>query len=72
MTQDQTNDAEWNDPANWHGGALGLYYAPRDSRAWVPKRTPWMGWTVNFARPAGVAGLALLVGVVVLVERLVR
>ena len=55
MDQRQINDAEWQDPKNWHGGWLGVYHSQQDSRLWVPKRNPIMGWTVNTARPAGLA-----------------
>lgn len=27
-----------------------FYYNPEDSRIIVPKRTRWMGWTLNFGR----------------------
>ena len=58
-----TEDAEWRNPANWHGGPLGLYFSRRDLRPFVPKRNG-LGATINFARPAGVAfliGLLLFV-----------
>jgi len=30
----------------------GLFYSnPKDSRIFVPKSNPWMGWTLNFANP---------------------
>ncbi|MHB8095494.1 MAG: DUF5808 domain-containing protein [Candidatus Aminicenantales bacterium] len=38
-----------NDPGNYRWGIF--YFNPRDSRAIVPKRNAWMGWTLNFARP---------------------
>lgn len=63
MTQDEINDAEWRNPSNWHGGALGVYYSKRDTRPHVPKRHPALGFTVNFARPLGVG---LLVGILAL------
>jgi uncharacterized membrane protein len=44
------DDDEWENDENWHAGWLGIYYAPRDPRVWVPKRPPRFGWTVNFAR----------------------
>lgn len=62
MTQAEIDDAEWNNPANWHGGPMGIYYSRVDSRAFVPKRNPMFGVTINFARPLGVA---FLVGVLV-------
>jgi uncharacterized membrane protein len=66
-----SEDAEWNDPANWHGGLLGLYFSRRDPRAFVPKRSG-LGVTINFARPLGVAflvGIALFVAIVVWLTR---
>ena len=47
--QDATNDQEWSRPENWTGW-LGSYRSERDTRLWVPKRNPAMGWTLNFAR----------------------
>jgi uncharacterized membrane protein len=35
------------DPNNWKYGFF--YFNPEDKRILPPKRTPWMGWTVNFA-----------------------
>jgi uncharacterized membrane protein len=55
MSQAERDDAEWHDPANWHGGLLGIYYSKADSRTFVPKPNPAFGFTVNFARPGGVA-----------------
>ena len=53
MKQDDINEIEWRTPANWSWrGPLGLYASKRDSRLMVPKVTPGMGWTLNFAHPA--------------------
>ncbi len=49
--QAEINEREWRDAENWHGGIFGVYRSARDSRVFVRKRTPWMGWTLNFARP---------------------
>ncbi len=59
----QDSQREWEDPSNWRGGMLGIYYAPNDPRVIV--RKPWLpgGWTLNFARPASwlcVGGLMLV------------
>ena len=51
MNRSERDEAEWLDPDNWRGGWLGFYVAPRDSRVWVPKKLPGMGWTLNFAHP---------------------
>jgi uncharacterized membrane protein len=76
MTQDEINRAEWENPANWSGGLLGVYFSKRDSRVWVPKRNPAMGWTLNFANPrstlwlAGlIAGPALIAAIVMQLAR---
>jgi len=42
------NQQEWERPENWTGW-LGVYRSPRDTRTWVPKRNPALGWTLNFA-----------------------
>ncbi|MFK7736343.1 MAG: DUF5808 domain-containing protein [Pirellulaceae bacterium] len=54
MTEQEVNEVEWRSADNWSGGALGVYFCKRDSRVWVPKKQPWMGWTLNLAHPAGV------------------
>jgi hypothetical protein len=45
----------WEDPANWT--AIGLYRSADDPRWWVPKRQPWMGWTINIAHRGAVLSL---------------
>jgi len=62
MKNDQ-NESEWRDPKNWRARWIGIYVAPRDSRVWVPKRIPAMGWTLNFAHRASWWWLAGLLGV---------
>jgi uncharacterized membrane protein len=62
-TEREINEAEWHDPRNWHGGWLGLYRSARDTRTFVPKRQPWMGVTVNFARPAGLMVVLLILAI---------
>ena len=62
MPQSKLDDAEWRNPANWHGGWLGIYYSRVDSRSFVPKRNPIMGFTINFARPGGIVFLIVILG----------
>ena len=64
MTQDETNQAEWNSPGNWSGpGKGGFYFSKKDSRTWVPKSIPAFGWTLNLGKPAGARWLlGFLVG----------
>jgi uncharacterized membrane protein len=63
MTQDQINQAEWDNPANWSDTVVGIYFSKRDSRIWVPKRVPSFGWTLNLAHPAGAWWLVGLLAV---------
>jgi hypothetical protein len=51
----------WEDPANWT--TIGLYRCADDPRWWVPKRVPWMGWTVNVAHRGAVL---VLFGILIL------
>jgi uncharacterized membrane protein len=54
----------------WNGG---LYFAKADARLLVPKRNPWLGWTLNLGHPlAEPALLAALVLPVLLVGALAR
>lgn len=55
------NQSEWENPRNWSGGAFGIYKSEKDTRVWVPKRNPKMGWTFNFAKPTAYVWLALLI-----------
>lgn len=40
-----------DDPENWKWGIF--YFNKKDHRIMVPKRNPILGWTFNFAHPAG-------------------
>ena len=72
MTQDEINRREWQKPENWTAGSrwLCVYFSHSDSRVLVPKRNPAHGWTLNLAKPGGVAGLlaCILVPVVVTIS----
>lgn len=61
MASQDPNQREWENPANWSGGVFGIYRSDRDSRTWVPKRNPRMGWTLNFSRRLSWLWLAGLV-----------
>ncbi len=64
MDQQAVNRAEWANPENW---SVGLYFSKRDSRTWVPKSIPWMGWTLNLGTRAGACWmLGFLLGLPVL------
>jgi uncharacterized membrane protein len=57
MNQQEVNEREWSTTKNWR---FGIYYAPLDSRIWVPKPRRWMGWTLNFAHRVAYLFLAAL------------
>ncbi len=66
MTQDEINRKEWENPDNWSGP--GFYFSKKDSRVWVPKSIPWMGWTINIGQAAGAYFLlATVIGIPILV-----
>jgi uncharacterized membrane protein len=52
MTQDEINQAEWEDPDNWSDGLFGVYFSKRDTRVLVPKRGR-RGWTLNLGQKRG-------------------
>jgi uncharacterized membrane protein len=70
--QQQINCRRSANPDNWSGPAwLSVYFSKRDTRVWVPKRIPALGWTVNLGRTGGVlwmvgivAGIMLLLAAV--------
>ena len=68
MDTKQANIAEWSDHKNWSRfGLLGIYFSKVDSRLWVPKATPGLGWTLNFAHRGAVAMLLAVIAVPTLV-----
>ena len=55
MNQKAINETEWKDASNWTGPQwLSVYFSKRDSRVWVPKQIPALGWTLNLGQRAGV------------------
>ena len=50
MDQKEINKAEWANPENW---SVGFSFSKRDSRAWLPKSVPLMGWTLHPGKRAG-------------------
>ena len=62
MDQQEINRREWEDPRNWRGARwLAVYASRRDTRTWVPKRVPAMGWTLNLGRKSGIVWAAAIV-----------
>jgi uncharacterized membrane protein len=64
MKQREINEIEWRNPENWSStGWISFYFCKKDSRTWVPKKIPCMGWTLNLATAAGARWLLVfLVG----------
>ena len=44
--------------SNWIWGIF--YYNKSDERIFPPKRIPWMGWTVNFAKTKSILAFLLM------------
>ncbi len=65
MDQKEINDAEWRNPENWSGPKwASFYFSKRDTRTWVPKAIPSLGWTLNIGKHAGAKWLfGFLVGI---------
>lgn len=57
-------DFQHDNPENWKWGIL--YFNKKDYRIIVPKRNPGLGWTFNFAHPAGYIFLILILLLVIL------
>jgi hypothetical protein len=51
----------WANPINW---SL-VYRCVKDPRVIVPRRRPWMGWTINFAHPLAWVVLIVMVSLAV-------
>jgi uncharacterized membrane protein len=56
------------DPKNWILGFL--YFNRSDRRVIVPKRNPFMGWTINFARSYSYLILALIAALIFVLTRI--
>lgn len=62
MDQRAVDTAEWSNPDNWGGPRwISVYFSKKDSRTWVPKQIPWMGWTLNLAKTSGVVSFLLII-----------
>jgi uncharacterized membrane protein len=56
MDQRSINSAEWENPRNWTGSKwVSIYRSRQDTRLWVPKQIPALGWTINFGHERGKA-----------------
>jgi len=59
MEPSQETQNQWsNDPNNWKWGVF--YFNRDDNRIFPPKRIPWMGWTINFAKPKSILAFVLM------------
>lgn len=64
------NNNEWRNPDNWsRPGLFGIYFSKKDTRVWVPKSLPVLGWTINFGHRNAVfwMGALLLIPALVVV-----
>jgi uncharacterized membrane protein len=58
VTQDEINQAEWENPDNWSGPkGLSIYFSKKDSRCFVPKQIRALGPTMNLGKTSGFAWL---------------
>ncbi len=54
MTQEEINQAEWENPDNGSGPkGLSIYFSKKDSRCFVPKQIRGLGPTMNLGRTSG-------------------
>lgn len=66
MNEKERNQKEWENPDNWKGPFRRSFYASeRDTRVWVPKRRPGLGWTLNMAHTGGRLWMAAFIGLAV-------
>ena len=79
MKQANINQREWENPDNWHGPDWRAVYASKqDCRIWVPKKIPWMGWTLNLGHSAGqyclvgliAATLTLIITIAIAIQKI--
>ena len=69
MTQNEINQAEWENPDNWTGPKwLSIYFSKKDSRCFVSKQIRALGPTMNLGKASGFAwfliGMAILIAAV--------
>jgi uncharacterized membrane protein len=55
-------DAMTRNLKNWKGS---VYFNPQDSRLWVPKRYPSLGWTLNFANLYAYVIIAVIIVIII-------
>ena len=72
ITQEEIDRAEWENLANWSHPVFGVYFSKRDSRIWVPKRTPSWGWTLNMGHPSATWWLVGIILVPAVVLQLIK
>ena len=54
MTQEEINQAEWENPDNWTGPkGLRIYFSKKDSRCFVLKQVKGLGPTMNLGKTSG-------------------
>jgi hypothetical protein len=70
IDQNEINKTEWENLDNWSGPEwLSMYNSKMDTRTWVAKQFPALGWTIKPGNIAGVLRLfAYITGLSVLVS----
>ncbi|HTR80779.1 MAG TPA: DUF5808 domain-containing protein [Bacteroidota bacterium] len=61
---EKVKDKLEGNPNHWKWGIF--YFNPEDPRVIIPKRIPWMGWTLNMARPASLIFVAAIILIMVM------
>lgn len=68
MNEKERNRREWENPENWRGPfRASFYFGECDTRAFVPRRRPRGGYTINLGGTAGRWVMASILAVVILV-----
>jgi len=61
-----TSNFNSDDPKFWKYGVF--YYNKEDRRIFPPKRTKWLGWTVNFANPFSIIAFIILIAIILIIS----
>lgn len=69
MTKEELNESH-QDPANWKWGII--YYNKADKRIFPPKRSRYLGWTVNFANPWSILTMISVLALAIYAGRYIR
>jgi len=65
-TEKEIFDSMRRNPRSWK--SLFFYMNGNDSRLFVPKRNPSMGWTLNFANPYSYVVLLVIIMIPIIIS----